>query len=65
MSIPLFGLIADLFAPLVCGVRGHLRGKKTGMQAYVDGKVRNDLTEIRCPRCRATWTRKARKVKAK
>jgi hypothetical protein len=47
---------------LVCKIKGHKRGKRV-MFYSASSTAMADRIEFRCPRCLATWTRKA-KVKA-
>lgn len=51
-----------MIAKLICALPkwlggGHRRGKRIGKSATVA-----DSIEFRCPRCKATWTRKERKA---
>lgn len=50
-------MIADLIARLKCWRYGHKRGKRVGQATSSNGKTFNDF---QCPRCTATWTRKAK-----
>ena len=41
---------------LICWKKGRVRGRREG-EREIDGAL---YTVFRCPRCSATWTRKAR-----
>ncbi len=47
----------SLINKLLCWWKGHRRGRRIGKSAAAA-----DFSEFRCPRCKATWTRKDRKA---
>lgn len=46
--------ISSIGAKLVCGIRGHLRGKRDHALSTQTEKV------YRCGRCKSTWSRKVK-----
>jgi len=48
-----------MFGWLICKWKGHRRGR----YLPTEGEMLHDVRTYECPRCLATWTRKARKPK--
>lgn len=46
-----------MIAKLICMVRGHRKGVR---MTHVTVTTTMPLNHFRCPRCKATWTRKAK-----
>ncbi|HEX8106738.1 MAG TPA: hypothetical protein VF516_03370 [Kofleriaceae bacterium] len=46
---------------LICLFKGHKRGKRVSEATSNGGAM---FADFRCPRCKATWTRKAKAVAA-
>lgn len=44
-----------MIGKLKCWWKGHKRGKRDTDKPVIDGHI-----PFRCPRCKATWTRKAK-----
>ena len=49
-----------MIANLICKIRGHLRGKRLAPSPEETLPVR--IHRFECPRCKATWSRPARKA---
>lgn len=46
-----------MIARLICLFKGHKRGKRLTMVGFTSTVP---LNHFRCPRCKATWTRKVK-----